>query len=350
MFSRLRATFDELGDQVRGVLADPTPEVHQFFFDPLHISAADRLRFVTEMLAMCSHTVVAPVRGLSIPRVIHRIWLTNPAAPSLPSGEYLTRIASRMAKINGYRYLFWHNSERAAEMFAENLRHEAIEFRHIDLIPGNELLVDRIHAAIDQRKYVLAGDMTKYLVLNVFGGVYADMGVDFGQELLDLVETVDVSLFLDRNVFFQPAFMATPPRSAPFNTWCNLCLQPEALAALTLDKGMLSAGSEIWLHGGVGFTAALMLDYDSSYSVLPVPPNRGLLTHYSEGSWYRAGNKFGNVTLSEAPLTHIDRNHYASLAATAAELDEIAECLGLRGPALTRFKIDRLKQRRFWLC
>jgi hypothetical protein len=74
----------------------------------------------------------------------------------------------------------------------------------------------------------------------------------------------------------------------------------------------LSCGNEIWMHGGVGFSAALMLFYDSSYSILSIPPNKGLLHHESEGSWYRVGNKFGNATLEEAAITHLDWEKHAS--------------------------------------
>jgi hypothetical protein len=190
--------------------------------------------------------------------------------------------------------------------------------------------------------------MSKFLVIKEFGGIYADLGIDFDETLLDLVKLCDVSLFLDQNIFFQPAFMAASANCELFRLYCRLLARPEILSSLGLaDASSFEPGNEIWLHGGIGFTAALMLSYSDSYRILPIAPNRGLLHHESDGSWYRPGNKFGNVTLDDAMVTHLDFSLHEKLKSLNADLDR--QFSDLSPVQRVRLKIFRHSQGHYWL-
>jgi hypothetical protein len=140
-----------------------------------------------------------------------------------------------------------------------------------------------------------------------FGGIYADFGVDFGADLTELVLDSDVTLFLANELFFQPALMAAPAGSRPFQLFHKLMLTPEILTACCVTEAEpLTAATEIWMHGGIAFTICTILFDAKSDRLLPVPPNRGLLHVESLGTWYRQTDNYGGVSLHDAPLTHID--------------------------------------------
>jgi hypothetical protein len=296
-------------------LEEATPESHEAIFLKFGVSNDDRARFVQHTMGAPRNNTSGFGQGMSkVPKIIHRLWLTNPTEPSCAPESYLLRIARQASRLDRrYQLIFWHNSSSTDVDPRRHLADSGAEFLDINETLSDEKGLDRVRRAISARKFVLAGDISKFLILREYGGIYADLGVDFHWPLLDLVHRSDISLFLDRNLFYQPAFMAAAPNCAPFRLWCNLLREPEVFSSIALSENhKLSCGNEIWMHGGVGFSAALMLFYDSSYSILSIPPNKGLLHHESEGSWYRVGNKFGNATLEEAAITHLDWEKHAS--------------------------------------
>ena len=164
-----------------------------------------------------------------------------------------------------------------------------------------------IQRFVDHRKYVLAADVAKIVLLERFGGIYADMGVQFPAHLLGLIAHADAAVFLDAGLFFQPAFMAFRAHDGMLQLWLEMLRDPEILSSFVLSgETGFSPGHEIWLHAGVGFTAIFVLLQPLHYRVLVLPPQGAALQTHSQGSWYQPGNKFGNLILDEATVTHLD--------------------------------------------
>ena len=301
-------TFLRIQGEIADLLRTATPSNHAPFFSAFQIFNRDRLQFIDDAVSFLSARITEQTSADElVPKTIHRIWLTGHPG-RLPPESYLQRIQKQLIKLaDEYNFVFWHNSDFVLSELRKRLPSRNLDFRDIASV-GDSVLLSRIQRAVSAQKFVLAGDISKYLILREYGGVYADLGVDFDKPLLDLCRCADVSLFLDQNIFFQPAFMASARSSRPFRIWCDLLAQPEVLGSIAFSPDELTSGKEIWLHGGVGFTAALILFYDFSFSLLPVPPNRGLLHHQSEGSWYKPGGKFGNATIDTAQVTHISRD------------------------------------------
>jgi hypothetical protein len=346
-------TLLELKCQIKQLFNDSTPENHERFFSKFSISNQQRLDFVGDTLSSFQTSLsddrIGQTSTSLSQKLIHRLWLTNPKNPSSPPKSYLERIDKQRKRLSDeYQCVFWHNSEQAASMLSEHFPEVDITFRHIHSLSTEPRLLERIDSAISYQKYVLAGDISKYLILKEIGGIYADLGVDFGKPLLDLVLSGDVALFLDSGLFFQPAFMAAPPNSYPFRVWCSLLSQPEVMSSIGLqDSSGFTAGNEIWIHGGVGFTAALILFYDGSYRVLAVPPNRGLLHHESQGSWYKPGNRYGNVSLASAPITHLNWDKH--LRQTELNQQTNARLSHLSDASKARLTVAQHLERLHWL-
>jgi hypothetical protein len=343
-------SFASLRVEVEDLLADATPQNHQRFFENFHISNEVRLNFIRHNLLFAQQSMVKFAdEQPRVPAIIHRIWLNNSQNPSVPSKYYLDRILQQARLLgDSYQYVFWHNSQYIASQLGEHFSGVGMTFRDIRSASDDTEVIASIDRAISENKFVLAGDMSKFLILREFGGIYADLGIDFNESLLDLVKLCDVSLFLDQNVFFQPAFMAASANCEIFRLYCRLLARPEILSSIGLcDASAFEAGNEIWLHGGIGFTAALMLSYADSYSILPIAPNRGLLHHESDGSWYRPGNKFGNVILDDAAVTHLDFSLHEKYRDLNRDLDHTFA--DLSPVQLVRLKIFRHFQHQYWL-
>lgn len=338
---------EDIRNQVRHALNSGTPENHERFFSRFSISNEQRRKFMENAQSDSSLGSACPT--LPIPKLIHRIWLTDPLNPAVPPEGYLKRIASQCRRLGtAYSYVFWHNSEQTASLLGEYFRGTEMVFRNIVALGSEPQLLQRIDLAISHKKYVLAGDISKYLVLREIGGVYADLGVDFGNPLLDLLKITDAALFLDSGLFFQPAFMAAPPNLKPFRIWCSLLSRPEVVSAIGLsDSAGFTPGNEIWVHGGIGFTAALILFFDHQYRLLPVPPNRGLLHSESQGSWYRPGNKYGNASIASAPVTHLNWNQHLELVQLNRQRDDKSPHLS--SSTLVRLNVAQHLSRLYWL-
>jgi hypothetical protein len=343
----------EIEAQLQQLLAEATPENHESFFSKFYISNEQRKQFVEDTFsllksAVAERTIHPNTTIKPIPKLIHRLWLTNPESPAFPPEDYLRRICRQSKRLSGsYSFIFWHNAPKMASALAAQFQEAAMEFREISSLRAAPRMLERINLAIRNQKYVLAGDISKYLILRDIGGIYADLGLDFGADLVDLVSASDVALLLDRNLFFQPAFMAAPPNFTPFRIWCALLSRPEAISAIGLrDHTKFTAGSEIWVHGGVGFTAALILFYDRSYTLLTIPPNRGSLHLESQGSWYKSGNKYGNATLATAPITHLNWELHSRYVRVNVGTNSTSEA---SGPSKARSDLTRHLDNLYWL-
>jgi hypothetical protein len=343
-------TYNSIKKQLNELLDIATPEAHTSFFEKFHISNDQRRAFIIHLMNSLGKNLSQPkLKSATTPKIIHRVWLTDAKEPSLPPEGYLKRIHAQARKLGDeYQYIFWNNSDLASSTFGSYFSDVNIDFRDINTLLSEPKILDGIQHAISVRKFVMAGDMTKFLVLREFGGVYADLGVDFERPLLELIAHSDISLFLDRNLFFQPAFMAAPVNSAPFQTWCRLLAQPEILSAIALNnQPKFSSGHEIWLHGGVGFTASLILFHDETVNILPIPANRGLLHHESQGSWYRPGNKFGNTSMNNAQITHLNWDLHLVFMELNKDLSK--RLVGLTPTQIIRITIMRYFQSLYWL-
>jgi hypothetical protein len=316
--------------QALDLLASAQPEKHEWLFGRVGITTGERLEFVRAALESSEEDrALLPRRNDHVPRVIHRLWLTNPTEPRLPPDAYLARIREQARRLPHFEVVFWVNCDAVASRIAQLFDaaplgdRTAARIVSIDALK-DELIHARIQSAIAARKFVLAGDILKHFLIARFGGIYADFGVDFGADLTELVLDSDITLFLANELFFQPALMAAPAGSRPFQLFHKLMLTPEILTACCVTEAEpLTAGTEIWMHGGIAFTISLILFGEKSDRLLPVPPNRGLLHVESLGSWYRQTDNYGGVSLRDAALTHIDpvklksiRQRIAVLSAT----------------------------------
>ena len=276
---------------------DPTP--HDFFYKKLGISIPDRFEFIKKCFSNFNQIEEKTFKK-NIPSIVHRMWLTDPYSPYPPPDEYIEKINNHSLELGSeFEFIFWHNSDQLAKDLMTKVASQRINFCNINELNCGNKIKNSISNAINLKKYVLAGDITKYMLIWEYGGFYGDLGIFFDSRIVKLSRSVDLMLQLGENLFFQPAFMAAIPKHPFFTSWKCLLEQPELILSFVFDDfDELTYGHEIWLHGGVSFTAALLLLNQSEDVLLPIFSNKGLIHHTSLASWYGNENKFGNVRIS----------------------------------------------------
>jgi hypothetical protein len=295
-------------------------------YSRIGVTGEDIVRLILNGLELVGEVGAVTSEDVGIPPVVHRLWLNSVCDAHMPPTDYVANILQQATTLRPTvsQYIFWVNSPPVRKELEEKFSAAPIYVMDINEAFRGHVLMARINLAISHRKYVLAGDIAKFMILERYGGLYADLGVQFDPRLVDLAQSADWVLFLDSGLFFQPALIGAKPDANIMKLWNRVLEQPECLSAVMLaDAASFSAGHEIWMHGGVGFTAVFMMLAGFVDRVLALLPQGAALQTQSQGSWYQPGGKFGNAVLQESVVTHLDSRKHRRLTAKMAALQPL---------------------------
>lgn len=279
--------------------------------------------FVRSKLSVFQDTINAStLLNERISRKIHRVWITKATGEYMPPEEYLEDIAAQVRNLgDSFSTIFWTNSAPARDAFAIYFEERSAPLKVclISELAFNEKLDLFIDKLIAEKKYVLAADIIKIVILYSHGGIYADLGVQFQSPLAEMVIRSDISLILDPQLFFQLSFLAAPKESKLLEFWAWLLCQPETLTALLLP-GASHFGSvdEVDILAGPGFTVCVLLLAGLIDQVLIAPCFGSLLQWRSQQSWYPGKAKYGNVPVQETPPTLMNFNLHESIMSSTS--------------------------------
>lgn len=328
-------------DQLLALAKSDRPE----FFSRAAISEDDVRSFILQRMNAMRLKMTEPAPTYqAIPKIIHRLWLTSPSHASLPPALYLAQISSQSRTLQArnlkYQYIFWTNSAEICETLQKTFDAEEapITVRNISGDFVSNSLMPVIVLFLDSKKYALAADVAKTMILSVFGGVYGDLGVQFSPDLLPLIHAADAAVFLDKGLFFQLALLAVRPGSEILGVWNSLLLHPEILTSIVLPKvEEFTPGQEVWMHCGVAFSVIFLLFQPKDFYVLVMPPQSSMMQTMSEGSWYREGTKFGNVAIRDSSVTRLSIDRHKTLVKQLAQ-DQTPNANEVRAKLLSKTK------------
>lgn len=287
-----------------------------------------------QILAQSGDTTASP-----IPKVTHRIWLTNFEQPHLPPANYLDSIAGMSHELpDGWRSVFWTNSSEVAQQVSQKFlsADASVQVMDIGAVHEGSPLLPLVLRLVGERKYVLAADVAKIMVLSSEGGVYSDLGVSYSESLFSILESVDAAFVIDNQSFFQLSFLALPKSSALTSAWTSVLLRPSTLtAALYPPERVFGPVEEVGLLAGLGFTAATLCLQSNSERVLVLPYQGTLLKWSAQRSWYGSTEKFGNVIVRDSPLSVLNADAHRT---RCNELE--TECIRIGNPS---FPVARIK-------
>ena len=270
-------------------------------------------RFESDIIT-ASHN---PYATGSTPAVTHRIWVTTRENGVLPPGDFLAEYLKSAATLPSEAvHYFWTNSpavEAHVARLAATGKCANVVLMDIDLFEADPLYRS-VAKLLDDKKYVLAADVLKFLVLHRFGGIYSDLGVIYDKNIFDLAQAADYSFLVWDGGFFQTSFVACPPRADLIALFLAVLNLPEAFSpSYSLIGKEPVAQDEVRIFAGAGFTALAMLFLPPLARALIVPPQSPNLRWRSQQSWYGEA-KHGNVIISETAPSILQAERFGEAA------------------------------------
>ncbi|MGV3552891.1 tetratricopeptide repeat protein [Rhizobium sp.] len=268
--------------------------------------------------------------GARIPRILHRIWLTNPASPSEPLEDYITALLHDAALLrqSGWRVCFWLQDEELIPRTVSRLKaaNGTVEICRIDDHIRRGDWRSLYDAFVSDRKFPFAADVLRMVILHQYGGFYGDLGVRIRQPDIAnrIAEDFDYSFIFWETMFFQNSFMAMAPASPLSEIFIKLLNDPYLIPPSLIEP--VTALSEGQAFSGLMATAILLSIWTPEIRVFPFAPNRRLLAWSSQQSWYKKDEKYGNTFVPDSEPTF-----YTRAGLTERRMDTAQVSLGL-GP------------------
>jgi hypothetical protein len=272
-----------------------------------------------------------------IPPIVHRVWITDPDRPHKPPDRYIQNIAQEAASITDWQLIFWTNVDSLGQAVAGEMRAAGavVDNRNLTEAMAGEPLLEVINKYVAHQKYVSASDIARMLILRKEGGLYADMGVQTSRILFDMIDHCAWMLNIDKQGMFQINALAAPAQDPFLELWCNICHDPQPLAAIFHPAGRgTSAIEELSLLSSPGFTAMVLIFFSPSAPILIVPQQSHCLVISSQKSWYGEHGKFGNVIVSKTSPTRLDAQRHDQLRSAMHSRIADANKLGPTGFAI----------------
>jgi SAM-dependent methyltransferase len=258
-----------------------------------------------------------------IQKLTHKIWLTSAEGPHLPPAEYL---ASYFAMCKGqpaeWTHFFWSNStevlRHVSELaIADDAKIHALDTHSLQQGP----IATTLGRLIGDRKFVLAADVLKFVVLDRHGGIYSDMGIHFDDDMLEIAVAADFGFLLASNMFFQTSWISLAKGSLLSTAFLGILNNPEAFSAdYALDRSRtVSAGTEVHTFAGLGYTVCALLFMPSNAKMFAFPQSSAHLTWRAQQSWYGDAPKHGNVLINETQPSVMREERYAAFSSDARQ-------------------------------
>ena len=123
-------------------------------------------------------------RSRHIPKIIHRIWLTDSVNPVEPPHIYIQKMINESNEYaaHGWQLWFWTADpgrlpNTISHLQANNSPITLKNFR-VDVLSG-QAWEGNFEKLLSERKFAFASDLLRMKLLYEYGGIYADMGARF---------------------------------------------------------------------------------------------------------------------------------------------------------------------------
>jgi hypothetical protein len=286
--------------------------------------------FVNEKYDQISRRVKQRLFSHQIPPFYHKIWITDPDNPALPTQEYIDRLIVFARDVpNEWTMFFWVNSDTVASHIKSSLgaKIPSLVISDIDLFIQKDALHHVYGRLFAERKFVLAGDILKVAVLHRIGGLYSDIGLQITSLIFDLCRYVDHVFLLGHAVFLQTSLLASAPKSSLLAFMVATMLRPEIYDREFIVTGaQITATDEVRVFSGVGATIASLFFVPPGEGALFLPYNSKYLEWRAQGSWYKQGGLHGNAVIAESKPTFLSDELYANRANVSDRVTISGQC------------------------
>jgi hypothetical protein len=262
--------------------------------------------------------VETPAALRNIPKIIHRIWLTDSSNPVDPPERHIQKMMSESVEYadNGWKLWLWTADPGLISKTIGCLQanRAPIVVKDYREILSGQLWEENFKKLLADRKFPFASDLLRMKLLHQYGGVYADMGARLKERrLMEFVaDNFDYALIFWETLFFQNSLMIMAPNSHVGELYMEVANEPYGLPKSLfypldgLEEGMAFSGLLI--------TALLLFSAPENFRVCPLAPNGEVVEWISERSWYTRDNgssgKFGNTYVPESGASFLSKERF----------------------------------------
>jgi mannosyltransferase OCH1-like enzyme len=142
----------------------------------------------------------------NIPKIINSIWLTSHSNPKELLKSDIENIIYNKKFFNklgvNYSHIVWTNDKTLIAKSVKLLEQNGIEVHSIDEIKSEIGLFDKIIDLTEQKKFGMASDILRYEIINIKGGIYADLNFRFKHNIETYLKKYDFITIDAQNNFF----------------------------------------------------------------------------------------------------------------------------------------------------
>ena len=264
------------------------------------------------------HSYYPANRRHVVPSFTHRIWVTSATEPSFPPEEYLIEcLKAARGMPEDATHFFWTNNEDVAAHLRGRLAAFGVTNGIVVDITtlGTSLAMLHARRLLADRKFVLAADILKFLVLQRYGGIYADFGVFYDNQIFFLAKFNEYTFIMGESNFLQASFLAAPPDASLLSILLGVISEPAALhPGYALMGSGVSALDEVHLFAGLGLTACALLFLPLSARAIVLPPQSDYHSWRGQQSWYGTAPKHGNVLVAQTGASVLEATSFVVAA------------------------------------
>ena len=295
----------------------PTQPFMQKLYEVLDLPPDEYLRFVKRQQARYSASLAErerdQLRTGTIPPITHRIWLTSPTLPHQPPPDYLAHYIQSLARLpSAVRHYFWTNSPEVAAAVGDKAAAAGCrDLAVMNIASFDGPIMQRVALLLDARKFVLAADVVKFIVLERYGGIYGDLGVFYDDHIFDLARMADYAFLVTHSRFFQTSFVACAAHATVARIFLGIMHRPGSFdPAYAMPDHEPTPIIELNMFAGIGLTACAMLFMPDEARAFMVPAQSPHLQCDSQRSWYGEKPKYGNTLIQASATTLITRHDF----------------------------------------
>jgi hypothetical protein len=228
-----------------------------------------------------------------IPTITHKIWLSNPDHVSMPRIQYINTCKRFYESFDDkWTHIFWVNCVEVRDYISSAIPRNNVEVRLLTLTNGalyfgTEFfnLSNNIIKLINNRNFTFACDHLRIEIIEKYGGVYSDLGLEFksGFNPSNCLTTHAYSFMMshDGSLFFQNQLLTGRKHDRFYRVLIEICKNPSMLPVEFEDDLSVACGIMITL-------LYIVLIAKSSDRVFVFVANTNLISITSQQSWYKS--------------------------------------------------------------
>ena len=150
----------------------------------------------TKRREMLYKNYTTSIENPKIPNKTHWVWFTNQEKPKEIPGRDLGRVMQSLATLHNsgleWEYNFWTNNASLIPHTLNSIEPYDVQIRSLHEAPSLQEIRIAFDSAIDKHHYGTASDISRFVILKDFGGIYLDVDVGlhtaFEQKFLNSID------------------------------------------------------------------------------------------------------------------------------------------------------------------